>query len=156
MQPFPHRYQVTAAADPSSDVMLDSGGVDTLSTASPAEFGGPGNRWSPETMLVGAVANCFILTFRSLATFSRLRWLSLTCEVDGTLDRLGKVTQFTNFEIHAVLQLPEGANEEQAHRLLARAEETCLVTASLKAPAHLDAEVEVVRGDRASQELAVP
>jgi uncharacterized OsmC-like protein len=35
------------------------------------------------------------------------------------------------------------ANEEQAQRLLQRAETTCLVTNSLKAAPHLDASVEV-------------
>ena len=35
-----------------------------------AEFGGPGDLWSPETMLAGAVAGCFILTFRAAARAS--------------------------------------------------------------------------------------
>lgn len=36
-----------------------------------------------------------------------------------------------------------GGNQEQALRLLAKAEETCLVTNSLKFKPHLDAQVEV-------------
>ena len=154
MEPFPHRYQVSAAAGHTGDVMMAAGGLETLRIASPAEFGGPGDRWSPETLLVGAVADCFILTFRALASYSRLPWVSLTCEVDGTLDRLGRATQFTGFRIRAVLRLPEGANHDQAERLLARAEETCLVTQSLKAPSHLEAEIEIVRPEPLAPALA--
>ena len=50
---------------------------------------------------------------------------------------------FTALEVRACLRVPAGANEDQARRLLARAEETCLVTNSLKVRPHLDAVVEV-------------
>ena len=45
-----------------------------LETAPPPEFDGPGGLWSPENLLCAAVADCFILTFRAIASFSRLSW----------------------------------------------------------------------------------
>lgn len=143
MQPFPHHYAVVAAADATIDVTLDSSGLPTLPSAPPTEFGGPGNRWSPETLLVAAVVDCFVLTFRGIASMSKLPWVSLTCEATGTVDRVERVTQFTAIEIRARLRVPTGANAEQAQRLLRRAEETCLVTNSLKVAPHLDAAVEI-------------
>jgi organic hydroperoxide reductase OsmC/OhrA len=134
---------VAAAADETSEVTLDSNGLETLPSAPPAEFGGSGKRWSPETLLVGAVVDCLILTFRGIATMSKLRWISLTCEATGTVDRIERVTQFTAIGIRARLRVPAGTNVEQAQRLLVRAEETCLVTNSLKVAPHLDASVEV-------------
>jgi len=59
------------------------------------------------------------------------------------VDRVEHVTQFTGFVVRARLRVPEGTDEAQALRLLAKAEQTCLVTNSLKGGAHLDAEVEV-------------
>ena len=143
MQEFPHHYAVTAAADAAGDVTLESRGLPALLSAPPTEFGGPGTRWSPETLLVAAVVDCFVLTFRAIASASKLSWISLDCEAMGTLDRVERVTQFTAFEIRARLRVPAGANEEQARRLLQRAEQTCLVTNSLKAASHLDASVEM-------------
>ena len=143
MQPFPHHYAVAAAADEASDVTLDSNGLPTFPSAPPTEFGGPGNRWSPETLFVAAVVDCFVLTFRGIASMSKLRWISLTCEATGTVDRVERVTQFSAMEIRARLRVPPGANIDQAKRLLIRAEETCLVTNSLKFAPRLDAEVEV-------------
>ena len=144
MQAFPHHYAVTASADVKTDVTLGSPGLPALVSAPPTEFDGPGDRWSPETLLVAAVVDCFVLTFRGIAGLSKLSWISLTCEATGTVDRVERVTQFTEFQIRARLTVPAGANVEQAQRLLARAEQTCLVTNSLKPVPRLDAAVEML------------
>ena len=141
MQEFPHRYHVTAAGSAEGDVNLTSAGLPVLISAPPAEFGGPGDRWSPETMLVGAVADCFILTFRAVARAMKLPWDSLSCEVEGVLDRVERVTHFTAFQLRATLTVPPGTNAEPAHRALERAEQGCLVTNSLKAAVHLESTV---------------
>lgn len=72
MQSFPHHYTVAASALPEGDVSLNSGGLDPIYSAPPIEFGGQGNRWSPENLLVAAVADCFILSFRAIASVSQL------------------------------------------------------------------------------------
>ena len=143
MQDYPHHYPAAASAAADSNVMLSSPGLSELESASPAEFGGPGDQWSPETLLVAAVADCFILTFRAIARTSKLEWQSLRCDVDGVLDRIEKVTKFTAFNVRAVLEVPPGANEAKAMRLLERAEHVCLITNSMTAETHLDAEVRV-------------
>jgi organic hydroperoxide reductase OsmC/OhrA len=143
MHPFPHLYKVTAAARIEGDIHVGSPGLHGLTTDSPAEFGGPGTHWSPETLLVAAVADCFALTFRGIAAASRLPWVHLHCEADGTLERIDRVTRFTSFTIRATLGLPDASHEEQARRLLAKAEETCLVTRSLTAPTRLEVTLEV-------------
>lgn len=117
-------------------------------SAPPAAFGGPGGRRSPETLLVGAVADCFVLTFRAIAGVSRLTWVSLNCEVVGTLDRVERVTQFTGFAVRAHLLVSPETNREQALRLLTRAEQSCLVTNSLKAACQLAVFIEVAPSSR--------
>ncbi len=143
MQPFPHHYTVAAEAALEGDVLLRSDRLPPIPSAAPAEFGGPGDRWSPETLLVAAVADCFVLTFRGIAAASKLAWTSLSCEVSGTVDRVERVTKFTDLVVRARLVVPDEAAAERAGRLLAKAEETCLVTRSLSATVHLEATVEV-------------
>src|SRR6266545_8422875 len=106
MQSLPHHYAVTVAGAVQGDVELTAERLTNLISASPAEFDGPGDRWSPETFLVGAVGDCFILTFRAVARVSQLPWTSLQCDATGTLDRIDHVTQFTGFAIHAHLDVP--------------------------------------------------
>jgi organic hydroperoxide reductase OsmC/OhrA len=138
MQEFPHYYSADAAAVVDDDrVILTSAGIPALSSAAPAQFGGPGDRWSPETLIVGAIADCFILTFRAVAQASTLPWRSLRCTVTGTLERVERVTQFTAFELHAELCVPEETDGTLAQRVAEKAERGCLIANSLKAPVHL-------------------
>ncbi|MBT8067246.1 MAG: OsmC family protein [Gammaproteobacteria bacterium] len=141
MQDLPHFYKAAANADSDSAVIVSSEGVPSLETAGPVEFGGPGDVWSPEDLLVAAVADCFILTFRAMARASKLEWSSLSCNASGTLDKLDKVTQFTQFDLSAELTIPPGTDESKAERLLQRAEHHCLITNSLKAGSTLDTKI---------------
>jgi organic hydroperoxide reductase OsmC/OhrA len=143
MQNFPHHYAVTAVGGDGGDIDLATEGAPHLASAAPAEFDGPGDRWSPETLLVGAVGDCFILTFRAVARASKLPWTALQCDVTGTLDRVGRAAQFTAFEINARLTVPAGTDTGAAGRLLAKAEAGCLVSRSLSAATHLIADVEI-------------
>jgi len=141
MHPFPHRYVVSSTAAPQGNILLTSDGVPPLDTITPPEFDGPGGLWSPETLLVAAVADCFLLTFRGIARASKLPWTSVSVTCEGILERPDRVTQFTRFDLHATVVLPAEASEDQARRILVRAEETCLITRSLKGEVHLQIEV---------------
>lgn len=142
MHPFPHRYVVSSTATPEDDIVLTSDGIPPLTTVTPPEFDGPGGLWSPETLLVAAVADCFVLTFRGIARASRMSWVSVSVTCEGTLERPDRVTQFTRFDLRATVVLPPEASEDQARRILTRAEDTCLITRSLKGETHLHIAVE--------------
>jgi len=144
MQDLPHHYAVAATGEPQGDVILATEGVDDLLSAPPVEFGGPGGRWSPESLLVAAVADCFVLSFRAIARASKLPWTSLHCAVSGTLDRSDGKTRFTAFALHARLVTPPDVEADKAVRLLEKAETSCLITNSMSAATHLTTEVVAV------------
>ncbi len=137
MQDLPHHYHATALASTDGLVVLKSANLPEITTAAPAEFGGPGDQWSPEHLLVGTVANCFILTFRAVARNSKLEWIHLECSPVGVLERVEKATRFTKFTVNVKLTVPAGTDTEKAERLLHRAEAGCLITQSLHADVHL-------------------
>lgn len=141
MQELPHHYHVSASAEAEGNVTLQAEDLPLLITAPPAQFGGPGDQWSPESLLVGAVADCFILTFRAIARASKLEWDTLECSAEGVLERVERVTRFTTITVRATLKAPNGTDAEKARRLLEKSEEACLVTRSLLAESHLQAEV---------------
>ena len=76
MKPYPHHYLVEASAAASGSVDLRARGLPVIASAPPIEFGGPGDAWSPESLLVAATADCFVLTFRAVARASKLEWSS--------------------------------------------------------------------------------
>jgi peroxiredoxin-like protein len=141
MQDLPHHYKVNASSEIDGNVALKADDLPQIITAPPAEFGGPGDQWSPETLLVGAIADCFVLTFRAIAKASKLDWNNLECSAEGVLDRVDKVTRFTTVKVTARLTVPAGTDADKAQRLMEKSEAVCLVTRSLLAEAHLDAEV---------------
>jgi organic hydroperoxide reductase OsmC/OhrA len=157
MQEFPHHYTVSASAETQGDIELRAARVPSLTTAAPAEFDGPGDRWSPETLLVGALGDCFAITFRGVARASKLAWTSLRCDVTGTLERIDRATQFTGFELHAHLDVPAGTNADQARRVLEKAEHNCLISNSLKGTVRLVTDIDVgaeLAGDAIRHEAA--
>ena len=141
MHPFPHFYIVSAVVRPDGDVPLSAEGVRIIESAPPKEFDGPGNQWSPEGLLTAAVADCFLLSFRAIATASKFPWTNLEARTEGTLDRVEGKMRFTRFDTHAKLCVPAGADVERAKKLLEKAEQTCLVANSLTSERHLRIEV---------------
>lgn len=142
MQGFPHRYAVSASAKNDGLVLLDSPGVTQLASAPPIEFDGPGDQWSPESLLTASVADCVILTFRAIARASKLEWTEIEMQVDGTLDRVDRVNRFTHFDIQARLRIPAGTDADKAKLLLEKAEENCLISNSLNAEMSLAVSIE--------------
>ena len=141
MQDLPHHYHVNASAEADGNVTIKADDLPQIVTAPPAEFGGPGDQWSPETLLVGAIADCFILTFRAIARASKLEWTRLECSAEGVLERVERVTRFTTVTVKATLTVPAGTDEDKAERLLEKSEEVCLVTRSMLAESHLETEI---------------
>lgn len=141
MDPYPHRYRVTAAGAAAGEIAVTSPGLPALRSAPPREFGGPGDLWSPETFLVAALADCFLLTFRVVARAARYDWTALECEVEGLLDRPERTTHFTGFTLVARLRIPAGGDAEKGRQLLEKAEHGCLISSSLVGVKRLEAVV---------------
>ena len=143
MQAFPHHYTVEASGSGTGDVELKADGLPTLRSVSPIQFDGPGDRWSPETLLVAAVGDCLILTFRAVARASGFAWTSLECDVTGTLDRVERTTRFVAFDVRARLHVPSGTDPDRARQVLEKAERSCLISNSLSGTIHLIPMIEV-------------
>jgi organic hydroperoxide reductase OsmC/OhrA len=144
MQPLPHHYRVQASGAPEGPVPVVEGRL-RLETNAPPEFGGPEGFWSPESLLVASVADCYVLSFRAVARASRLEWDALDVRVEGVLDRVDGVTRFVAFTIRPQLVLADAEKSALARTVLDKAKRACLVTNSLTAACELVPEV-TVRG----------
>lgn len=142
MHPLPHRYDVVARGGPTGLLSIEATNLPTLEATAPAQFGGPGNVWSPEDLLVASVASCFILTFDTLAELSRLPWIEISCPTEAILEMADGKRKFTRFTLRPTLKLPRGADPKKAEHLLHKAEERCLITASLSSSVSLSATIE--------------
>ncbi len=141
MKPLPHIYKAQLSGGSEGYAVVSVAGVPELRTAPPADFGGPGDAWSPEDLLMAAVESCFLLTLRAVARASKLEFDSLELAGEGTLDRKDGVTRFTEIVLRPRLKLPAGADRDKAMRVLEKSEKACLVSASLSTPVRLEPEI---------------
>jgi organic hydroperoxide reductase OsmC/OhrA len=141
MKPYPHVYAATAKGSATGSVAVESAELPALVTAPPAEFDGPGDVWSPETLLMAAIADCYILTFRGVARAAKFDWEELQCEVRGVLERVGNVTRFSGYTNLATLVVKPGSDHAKGEELMERAERVCLVSNSLLGDRRLVANV---------------
>lgn len=133
MQRFPHHYSVTLVEAPTGPATVSSPALPDLTVDAPPEFDGPGGLWSPETLLMAAVANCFATTWRAVASVNHFEWVDLKLDATGVLDRVDRVTQFTQVHLTVHLAVPAGTDPEQAEKLVHKTEAACLITNSLTA-----------------------
>ena len=101
--------------------------------------------WVGLCMVVALIAIPILIQvyFNSSLTYGLMRLFKVEYAIAAPGARVDRVTQFTALEVRARLRVPSGANEEQAQRLLTKAEETCLVTNSLKVRPHVESVVEI-------------
>ena len=117
-----------------------------LESTPPPEFDGPEGYWSPETLLLASVADCYSLSVRAIARASRLEWQDLSVDVEGVLDRVDGVTRFVHLVLRPRLVLAEGQKETLARTVLEKAERACLISNSLNAVRELQPSIEMTAG----------
>lgn len=137
MKDYPHVYRVHAKGETAGSVEVGGAGLAPLATWPPPEFDGPPGQWSPEALLLAAIADCFVLSFRAVARASRFEWQRLEVDVQGVLDRVDGVTRFTKFTVVPHLELVHEGDAVRARAVLEKAKRVCLVTNSLNAPCEL-------------------
>ena len=141
MEDFPHHYVVNASLLEGEHVAVKATDLPEIISDAPVQFGGPGGRWSPEELLMGAIADSFVLGFRAIAKASELDWVNIDCSADGTLDHVDKVTRFTAVTITARLTVGADTDRAEAERLLHESGKVSLAINSMAAETHLDTEI---------------
>jgi peroxiredoxin-like protein len=141
MKPLPHEYEVKLTGTPSGYATVSASGMPDLMSAPPADFGGPGDAWSPEHFLMAAVETCLLFSLRAIARASKLEFSSLEVTGVGTVDRQAGVTRFTEIVLRPKLVIPAETDKERALRILDKAERSCLVSASISTPIRMEAEI---------------
>jgi peroxiredoxin-like protein len=141
MSDSPHLYSVKSVGTATGTLISSANNLPDITVAPPLQFGGPGDQWSPEDLLMAAVANCFVLSFRAISRASKLDWQSIDCESVGTLGKVERNILFTNVTTKVRLVIPADGNKEKAEKLLIKAEQSCLVSNSLSCDLQLECEI---------------
>lgn len=111
----------------------------------PPEFGGLEGRWTPEELLLAAVAGCYTTTLRSLAGASQFEFTDLQVEATGTIRKIDSGYAFSEIVIRPTLKISSAEERERALELLHKAEKICLVSRAIGTTLKFEPQLEVVR-----------
>jgi len=142
MKDLPHLYRVRCEGKDTGNLITRAENLPDMAVAPPLQFGGPGDEWSPEDLLMASVSSCLVLSFRAIAKASKLDWSAIECESEGVLDKVERKVQFTDILSRVKLLIPATESKEKAEKLLNKAEATCLVSNSLSCESRIECEIE--------------
>jgi organic hydroperoxide reductase OsmC/OhrA len=141
VKPLPHEYETRLIASNSEHATVSAAGVPDLRMAPPAEYGGPGDAWTPEHLLLASVQACFLFTFRAIARISKVEYSNIEVDASGIVDRQDHVTRFTEIVLRPRMRVPVGSDVERLRHVIARVETQCLVSSSLSTPVRVEPEI---------------
>ena len=111
--------------------------------SAPPEFGGMEGRWTPEDLLLAAIASCFTTTFRAIAGDSKFEYIDLQVEVEGTVSKADSGYNFSKIILRPTLTIHDEENRDRALILLQKTKAACLVSKALATASALEPHVEI-------------
>ena len=118
--------------------IISCAGKPDVQVATPPEFKGHENIWSPEDLFVASANICLMTTFLAVAERAGLAFASYESEAEGTLELVEGKFQFTAITLKPVITLPAGGDAAKARELIEKAEANCLISNSMKAHVKLE------------------
>jgi organic hydroperoxide reductase OsmC/OhrA len=139
-----HRFRVVAWwASGRTGIAKSSSAPNAIHFTAPPAFGGLEGRWTPEDLLLCAIASCYTTTFRALAENSKFEYTDLQVEVEGNIGKGDKGYNFGEVLIRANLIVPQEADDALALRILHKAKGLCLVSRALSVEQKFEPHVQV-------------
>ena len=146
-----HEYRVNAiGAGGRNGVVHADGVLSCISFSAPPEFLGEPGRWTPEHLLVAAVASCFVSTFFGIAEKSRTGLASFNLDAEGVLGNEDGIWRFMEIKLRPVVTILKEEDRDRVIRVLEKAEKSCLIARSLQCKVALFPAVKI------EEELWVP
>jgi organic hydroperoxide reductase OsmC/OhrA len=127
-----HEYHVVAwGISGQTGIAKSDSAPNAIHFAAPAQFGGLKGRWTPEDLLIAALASCFTTTFQAIAESSKFECTDLEVEAEGAVRQARTGYKFNEIVIRAHLTIPCEDKRERAICLLHKTKELCLVSRAL-------------------------
>ena len=139
-----HEYRVTAWWTSGRTGLAKSDSApNAIHFTAPAQFGGIEGRWTPEELLLAAVAGCFTTTLRSIASKVDAEFTDLEVEASATLRKREAGYDFGQIVLRPTMKIADDTERQRALDLLQKAERLCLVARAVAMPLRFEPQLEV-------------
>jgi organic hydroperoxide reductase OsmC/OhrA len=118
----------------------------TIHFSEAAELGGLQGRWTPEQLLLSALAGCFTTTFHDVARAAKFDFTDLEVEIEGSVRRSRTAgCNFNEILIRPRLKVQTEDQCEFGLQLLRRAKSACMISRAITVPQTLEPAVEAIK-----------
>lgn len=115
----------------------------TIHFSEAAELGGLEGRWTPEQLLLCALAGCFTTTFHDVARSAKFEYTDLEVEIEGSVRRSRSAgCNFSEILLRPRLTVAGEEQREAGLALLRRAKSLCMISRAITVPQTLEPSVE--------------
>jgi peroxiredoxin-like protein len=111
----------------------------------PTEFGGLEGRWTPEELLLAAIAGCYTTTVRAIAGGAQFDFTDLQVEASGTVRKAESGYTFAQITLRPNLKIASSEERDKALELLKRAEKLCLVSRAMGTTLKFEPQLEIAK-----------
>jgi peroxiredoxin-like protein len=116
-----------------------------LHFSEPADLGGLEGRWTPEQLLLCALAACFTTTFEAVARSAKFAYTDLEVEVEGAVQKNKLGSTFDEVVLRPILTVQSEEELEAGLGLLRRAKSLCMISRAISVPQTTEPKVEVCK-----------
>ena len=141
-----HAYRVAAWwTSGRTGLAKSDSATNAIHFTAPTEFGGLEGRWTPEELLLAAVAGCYTTTLRAIAGTAQFDFTDLQVEASGTIRKTESGYNFTQIIVRPNLKISSPEEREKALDLLKRAEKLCLVSRVIGTTLKFEPQLEITK-----------
>jgi len=118
----------------------------TIHFSEAAELGGLQGRWTPEQLLLCALAGCFTTTFHDVARSAKFEFTDLEVEIEGSVRRSRTAgCSFNEILIRPRLKVHAEDQCEAGLALLRRTKSICMISRAITVPQTMEPTVETTK-----------
>ena len=140
-----HEYRVAAWwTSGRSGIAKTDTAPNAIQFSAPENFGGFEGSWTPEDLLLAALAACYTTTLLTLATGTQSDFTDLEVEASATICKRDSGYGFTAIILRPVLKIADPDQKDRAFEFLRKAERLCLVSRALDVPIRFAPQLEVL------------
>lgn len=123
--------------------VLNSAGLKEIEIASPPEFKGEPNIWTPEHLFVASVNICLMTTFLAIADLSKLPFSGYSSSATGKLEKVNGKYMISEIILKPKVIIPEERHRERCLKIVEKSEANCLISNSIKTRVIVEPEIKI-------------
>jgi len=136
-------YRTTVSWAEEKRGFLYSSGKPTIEVATPPEFKGHKDIWTPEELFVASVNVCIKTTFLHYAQRNNFEFLSYESEAEGVLERAEGEFMFSEIKVRPKVVVSSSNQIDEAKDLIKFSEKNCLISNSIKSKVEVIPQIKV-------------